>query len=264
MSQSWRLIPMIQANGAQQMAIDRWLLDQHCRGEQPPILRFYTWEPVALSLGYHQRDYPERWQELQYRGAPIAIVRRPTGGRAVLHQGDLTYAVIASGLSPRRRESYEQICEFLIQGWRSLEVELNYGNAGRGYMQNPNCFGTATAADLVTENGAKFIGSAQLHKDGAVLQHGSMRLRGDRELFEQVFGEPTVLPELPSNLNEAKITAALVNSAAQCFNAEFTIAPLSPIENSAIDASIRLSSNSVGPKAPDIAGFDSGSSSIGG
>jgi lipoate---protein ligase len=253
MPQSWRLIPLMQADGAQQMAIDRWLLDQHCRGEQPSILRFYTWAPVALSLGYHQRDYPEYWHHLSYNSQPIDIVKRPTGGRAVLHQGDLTYAVITSGLSPRRRESYEQICQFLIQGWRSLGLELSYGNAGRGYIQNPNCFGTATAADLVTENGAKLIGSAQLHQDGAVLQHGSMRLQGDRELFEQVFGEPTILPQFPAalraelggelgrelgnGLDHEKIIAALIDSAQQCFGAELTIAPLTEVEQAAIERS---------------------------
>ena len=214
------------------MAIDRWLVQQHIRGAHPPTLRFYTWEPVALSLGYHQKQYSEQWNRLRWNNQAIDLIRRPTGGRAVLHQGDLTYAVVTSGLSQKRRESYEQICQFLIQGWRSLGVELRYGGAGRGYIHNPNCFGTATAADLVTTDGAKFIGSAQLHKDGAILQHGSIRLNQDAKLFEQIFGEASLMPELPKNLTQdyAVIIDALTQAAQEGFDAEFSINPLTQQE----------------------------------
>lgn len=103
------------------MAIDEWLLKQHLSGH-PPSLRFYTWLPSAISLGYHQRKYPEDWQNLIWKGKAIDLVRRPTGGRAVLHHGDLTYAVVTSGFSGSRMEAYKNICEFLIQGWRNLEI----------------------------------------------------------------------------------------------------------------------------------------------
>jgi lipoate---protein ligase len=234
MPQPWRLIPPITASGAQQMAIDRWLLDRHCQGEHPPTLRFYDWEPVAISLGYHQKQYPAQWETLQWDDCPIELVKRPTGGRAVLHQGDLTYAIITSGLSAKRRESYEQICRFLIQGWQALGVELHYGDAGRGYIQNPNCFGTATAADLVMSDGAKFIGSAQLHQSGAILQHGSMRLAQDADLFEQVFGERSPMPQLPQHLTQPAIIQALTDAAAACFDAALTIAPLTQEERAQI------------------------------
>ena len=104
------------------MAIDEWLLKQHQSGYLP-TLRFYTWSPSAISLGYHQRKYPEDWQSLTWKGEEIDLVRRPTGGRAVLHYGDLTYAVVTSGLSGSRIEAYKKICEFLIQGWQNLGVE---------------------------------------------------------------------------------------------------------------------------------------------
>ncbi len=148
------------------MAIDTWLFEQYCEGSQPPILRFYTWEPAAISLGYHQSRYPAEWQDLRWQGRLLDIVRRPSGGRAVLHQGDLTYAVITSGMG-NRMQAYRSICEFLIQGWRSLNVSLDYGQPGRGYIHNPNCFGTATAADLVTPGGTKLIGSAQQRRGTA-------------------------------------------------------------------------------------------------
>lgn len=217
--QVWRLIPFLEASGSVQMAIDRWLLQQHLLENSPSTLRFYTWSPPAISLGYHQKTYPEHWENLTWKGQRLDLVRRPTGGRAVLHQGDLTYTVVTSGLVGNRLENYQQICEFLIQGWKAIAIQLNYGTVGRGYIHNPNCFGTATGADLVLPDGTKLIGSAQLRKGGAVLQHGSMRLQPDAELFAQVFGAESFQPVcLPSSLTVEKIMTALINAARDCFD----------------------------------------------
>ena len=235
----WRLIPLLDAPGWVQMAIDSWLLKQHYLGLHPPTLRFYTWSPPAISLGYHQSIYPEHWQHLTYRGAPVELVRRPTGGRAVLHQGDLTYAVVTSGLSGSRIQAYQTICQFLIQGWRSLGVELHYGSTGRGYIHNPSCFGTATGADLVLADGAKIIGSAQHRRGGAILQHGSIRLEPDAALFNQVFsGESLNSFQLPiAQRGEALIqtvSEALIAAAVSCFGIVLDVQPLSPSEWEAI------------------------------
>jgi lipoate---protein ligase len=217
------------------MAIDRWLLEQHSTGKHPPTLRFYTWSPSAISLGYHQRQYPQHWQNLTWQGKKLDLVRRPTGGRAVLHQGDLTYAVVTSGLIGNRVQVYQKICKFLIQGWRSLGVELRYGTAGRGYIHNPNCFGTATGADLVTLDNAKLIGSAQLRRGGVILQHGSMRLQQDAELFAEVFGaESFTNVQLPRNLGIEKIIEALIKAAINCFDIQLEMQPLSEEEWKAI------------------------------
>lgn len=227
------------------MALDAWLFHQHCQGLHPPTLRFYTWAPAAISLGYHQRQWPQAWQEITWQGVPLELVPRPTGGRAVLHQGDLTYAVITSGLPGNRMQAYQSICEFLIQGWRSLGVELHYGEAGRGYIHNPNCFGTATVADLVLPSGAKFIGSAQLRRGAAILQHGSMRLEPNAMLFSQVFGPDALqLPELPLSLRgESLIEAvieALVAALQQCFGVHLETQPLSAAEWQAVMAQAEL------------------------
>lgn len=231
---SWRLISLTEGTGAEQMAIDSWLLDQHMKGLQPPSLRFYTWSRPTISLGYHQRQFPDRWNKMQWHGRPVDLVRRPTGGRAVLHQGDLTYALITSGLKGSRREVYRQLCQFLIEGWSRLGVALSFGEAGRGYIHNPNCFGTATAADLVMANGYKLIGSAQVYRSGCVLQHGSIRLRPDAALFEQVFGEKVLLPELPESVRSPaslqNITAALTTAATKCLNAKFEAQALTPAD----------------------------------
>ncbi|MBW4450957.1 MAG: lipoate--protein ligase family protein [Spirirestis rafaelensis WJT71-NPBG6] len=228
--QVWRLIPLLSAPGQVQMAIDCWLLEQHLSGH-PPSLRFYSWSPPAISLGYHQRQYPAYWQDVVWQGHKVDLVRRPTGGRAVLHQGDLTYAVVTSGLNGSRVQMYEKICQFLIQGWRSLGVELHYGTAGRGYIHNPNCFGTATSADLVTVDNCKLIGSAQLRRGSAILQHGSIRLQPNAELFATVFGaESFSYVQLPQNLNVETIIAALLAAAIDCFNIQLVLQPLSEDE----------------------------------
>jgi lipoate-protein ligase A len=220
------------------MALDRWLLEQHQQHQHPPTLRFYTWHPTAISLGYHQRQIPAHWQNLTWNDRPLEIVRRPSGGRAVLHQGDLTYAVITSGIAGTRMQAYQTICEFLIRGWKAIGVELHYGTAGRGYIHNPNCFGTATAADLVLPNGGKLIGSAQLRRGNAILQHGSMRLQPDPVLFEQVFGEPMEAIDLPFSLNESdlqqKVMNALIIAACNTFDIQFVTQPLTDLEWEAI------------------------------
>ena len=236
----WRLIPLLSASGAVQMAVDEWLLEQHLAGKHPPTLRFYIWQPVAISLGYHQRRWPEFWQQLSFGGMPVELVRRPSGGRAVLHQGDLTYAVVASGFAGSRIKAYQTVCEFLIQGWRVLGLELHYGDAGKGYIHNPNCFGTATGADLVAPDGCKLIGSAQLRRGDAILQHGSMRLRPDVELFSHVFGEKLIPAQLPpfeggDDFIETVIEA-LSAAACRCFGMDLEVRPLSEEEWSSIKA----------------------------
>ncbi len=232
----WRLIPLLAASGRVQMAIDRWLLEQYLLGLHPPTLRFYTWSPVAISLGYHQSSFPTHWQQITWNNEPVDLVRRPTGGRAVLHQGDLTYAAIASGFKGSRMQVYQQVCEFLIRGWQSLGVELQYGNAGRGYIHNPNCFGTATGADLVLPDGNKLIGSAQLKRGNAVLQHGSMRLAPDKELFTKVFGEEVFQPINLPLIEPVAVIEALTAAARNRFNIQLEVQPLSSVEWEAISS----------------------------
>lgn len=229
-SKTWRLIPPIEVSGEIQMAIDSWLLEKHRQGEHPPTLRFYTWNPSAISLGYHQKESPKHWQKYD-----LDIVRRPTGGNAVLHQGDLTYAVVTSSKKGKRLEVYQQICQFLIEGWRSLGVELHYGNATKEYINNPNCFATATHADLITAIGEKAIGSAQLRRGRFILQHGSMMLSTRKDLFTEIFAAdaPSNLLDLitaPEDRRLATIVTALTQAARNCFQVELAEQPLSKIE----------------------------------
>lgn len=225
--ETWRFIPWIEASGKVQMAMDKWLLQQHQQKNHPPTLRFYSWSPAAISLGYHQHRYPENWHNLTWEGIPLELVRRPTGGRAVLHQGDLTYMVVTSGIKGTSLEVYQKICEIVRQGWRSLGIELNYGTAGRGYIHNPNCFGTATGADLVTPTGEKLIGSAMFKQGEAILQHGSMALSPNPELFTQVFG---IQAPKGINLPKEAVIEAICDAATHYFAIELVNQPLSTAE----------------------------------
>ena len=89
LAQSWRLIPYWDGPGHIQMTMDDWLLRQFVQGLGKPTLRFYGWQPAAISLGYFQKSYPEHWPTLTWEDQLLSIVRRPSGGRAVLHGADV-------------------------------------------------------------------------------------------------------------------------------------------------------------------------------
>lgn len=226
MLKTWRLIPPIHASGTIQMAIDEWLLEQHRLGHGPPCLRFYTWNPVAISLGYHQRQYPQAWHHLQWNGHKVDLVRRPSGGRAVLHQGDLTYSIITSGYQGRRRDIYADLCRFLIEGWKRLGISLILGADTLNYQRSASCFDTTTAADLVMNNGYKLIGSAQLYREHCILQHGSMRLKPEPDLVQQVFGQRISSPNSLSQIQTTTIIEALTNAIEDIGNIKLEQQPL--------------------------------------
>lgn len=218
------------------MAIDQWLFDQCHQHNHPPTLRFYTWTPAAISLGRNQLAWPQHWQDLTWQGCPIDVVRRPTGGRAVLHEGDLTYGIILRHPHRNRRQAYEDLCQFLIQGWQELGYNLSFGKPRRNYTHKANCFAIATNADLVIDNGIKLIGSAQAWQGQTVLQHGSMRISPSPELTNQVFGQTTPEQDIANlQIPEEEIISALMEAAKACFEATFICEPLSPQELKAIE-----------------------------
>ncbi len=188
-----RWIPPLGLSGCWQMAIDEWLLDR--AGREPvaeaaaplAVLRFYTWSRPTLSLGFHQRRLHPRWIELARRGE-LQLVRRPSGGRAVLHASELTYALVWPQAPARRREAYRAACAWLQQGFTDLGLPLQFG-ADPVDPLHPSCFAASTAADLVHHGGGKRIGSAQLWRRGVLLQHGSILLRPDAALWRRVLDE---------------------------------------------------------------------------
>lgn len=194
MPPSLRWLPPCTLPGAWQMAIDAWLLEQIGRGARSgPLLRFYHWSQPTLSLGKHQRAIDDHWLHLAQQGH-IALVRRPTGGSAVLHGGDLTYALLWPNPPRQRREAYRLCCRWLQEAFAAMGQPLEFGDSPARADQ-PNCFASSTAADLVHPGGLKRIGSAQMWRGRSLLQHGSVLLEPDGVLWPAVFGEPS--PELP-------------------------------------------------------------------
>jgi lipoate-protein ligase A len=194
-----RWIPPLRLGGAWQMAIDSWLLDRAVQAPSPAqgaLLRLYHWQRPTLSLGFHQQRIPAHWRELADAGA-IDLVRRPSGGRAVLHAGDLTYALVWPQASLRRREAYALACNWLRQAFNELGQPLRFGRQAP-CRERSSCFATSTAADLVQADGSKRIGSAQLWRRGCLLQHGSILLSPPAALWQELFGhDPPALAPLP-------------------------------------------------------------------
>ena len=206
-----RLLPTQRADGHTQMALDAWLL-KRCNG---PALRFYRWDGPWLSLGRHQRHWPDHWNDLARCGR-LSLVRRPSGGRAVLHAGGLTYALIWPDAPRQRQQAYRQACQWLVDGFTGLGLPLQFGSDPAG-AEASNCFASATVADLVDASGVKRVGSAQRWQHGRLLQHGEILLDPPSELWEEVFGEPAPAAA-PAQINRLELDQQLRQSLIQAWH----------------------------------------------
>lgn len=189
----WRLIRSGALPGAMNMALDDALLHAVAIGASPPVLRLYRWQPAALTLGYAQ--LADAGVDLDAcRAAGIDVVRRPTGGRAVLHDHEVTYSVIAptGGLfGTTVTESYRVIAGVLHGALRSFELpaELVPGRP-RGQQGRAVCF-TAPAQYELLIDGCKVAGCAQKRRGSAFLQHGSIPLDLNLALLQQIMPAAT-------------------------------------------------------------------------
>jgi len=179
---NWRLLITHPAHGAWNMAVDESILEHIGRDESVPTLRLYAWDPPCLSLGHAQPFSDVAVDHLKQHG--WEVVRRATGGRAILHTDELTYSVIAPLNEPRVEgsvlESYNRLAQALLLAVQTLEipVEMKEGKASESGTPNPVCFEVPSTYEI-TVNGKKLIGSAQARKKEGVLQHGSLPLTGD-------------------------------------------------------------------------------------
>jgi lipoate-protein ligase A len=220
----WNILDTGAATGSYNMAHDLELLERHAAGElDRPILRFYSWAPPAVSVGRHQR--PESFLDLDAcRELGIDVVRRPTGGGAILHEHEVTFSVIAR---------YEFLgCSSVIavfrllggaiaEGLRVLGIEARLVERPEApaalFRNQPLCFAVKAACDIEVD-GRKLVGCAQLRRDGAVLQQNSLPLRIDREKCRRVFQgkEPNDCTDIESVLSRtvcpSDVIAALTDS----------------------------------------------------
>ncbi len=179
---TWRLLMSPPLDGATNMAIDEAMAEAAAAGEAPPTLRFYRWVPPCLSLGRNQPLAEVDRAACAVRG--YDVVRRPTGGRSILHTDELTYSVTGPAGEPRLAggvlDAYLRLAEALQLGLErlGLPVEKAPGSTRTGPDVSAACFEVPSAYEI-TVAGKKLIGSAQSRRQGWVLQHGSLPLYGD-------------------------------------------------------------------------------------
>lgn len=179
----WRLLVQREpARGAWNMAVDEAISRAVAVGEAPATLRFYAWAPPCVSLGRHQSL--TALDTARCRGLGYEIVRRPTGGRAILHTDEFTYSVIAPADEPAVQglvlDSYLRLSRGLVAGLAKLGIaaEPAPGTNRAGPNASAACFEVPSAYELVA-GGKKLLGSAQNRRAKVVLQHGSLPLFGD-------------------------------------------------------------------------------------
>jgi lipoyl(octanoyl) transferase len=196
----WRFIDSGNSSPSFNMALDEALLDWHSEGKIPPVIRFYGWEPAALSIGYFQKVEKEIDLEA-VKAHGLGFVRRPTGGRGVLHEHELTYSVIVSEDHPEMpktvTEAYRVISEGILKGFHQLGLEAYFAvpktDEERSALKNPRsavCFDAPSWYELVVE-GRKVAGSAQTRQKGVILQHGAILLDLDEDKLFSLFKYPS-------------------------------------------------------------------------
>lgn len=182
-TETWNFINTGSKDPYFNMAMDEALLNFVSRGEIDPVIRFYTWDPATLSIGYFQRLTKEiDIDKVEEKG--YGLVRRQTGGRGVLHDKELTYSVIVLESHPDMpstvTEAYRVISEGLLEGFKHLGFDASFAiprsKEERAKLKQPRsavCFDAPSWYELVVE-GRKIAGSAQVRQKGVILQHGSL------------------------------------------------------------------------------------------
>ncbi len=206
-------------SGKENMQKDADLLETAIKAKAvEPVFRLYGWSPACVSLGRNQKDDFLDYGQLSALG--LEVVRRLTGGRALLHDNEITYSVICpASYLPHGGNvagSYKDICQILINKFAEIGIELTLGAEKGVHTKFDYCMLVSTGADLCW-NGKKLIGSAQFRKEGYILQHGSILYDFDKELLGKIFKEPvstdeiTCIKEINPSLTKSDIVELLSN-----------------------------------------------------
>ncbi|MFB6465841.1 biotin/lipoate A/B protein ligase family protein [Cytobacillus sp. Hz8] len=197
--EKWLFIDSGHCSPFYNMALDEALLDWHSHGDIPPVIRFYGWNPATLSIGYFQKAE----KEINFDAVKehqLGFVRRPTGGRGVLHEHELTYSVIVTEDHPDMpktvTEAYKVISEGILRGFQNLGLAAYFSiprtDQEKEALKSPRsavCFDAPSWYELVVE-GRKVAGSAQTRQKGVILQHGSILLDLDEDKLFSLFKYP--------------------------------------------------------------------------
>ncbi len=193
----WRILPFQVLDAFNNMAIDEAVLRGADSGCSPPTLRFYGWNPSAVSLGYFQ-DYEKEVNSEACLALGIDIVRRPTGGKAVLHENEITYSVVASRDNPLFPDTilgtYKVISSCLAGALATLGINASIAEdtplKNRSDGLHSFCFSDPSRFELLA-SGRKICGSAQIRARKAFLQHGSLLLGFDpQKTARALFRDP--------------------------------------------------------------------------
>lgn len=196
MTNEWYFVNSGPCDPAYNMALDEALLHWHSEGLIPPVIRFYEWNPATLSVGYFQKAKRDLdFDQIHKLG--LGFVRRPTGGRAVLHEHELTYSIIVSEQYPNMpktvTEAYRVLSEGLLKGFQNLGLDAYFSvpetAEEKDALAKPKsavCFDAPSWYELVVE-GKKVAGSAQTRQEGVILQHGAILIDLDQEKLLSVF-----------------------------------------------------------------------------
>lgn len=242
----FKLVGYARLEGEVNMDLDRKLLAACEADPEYGFLRFYTWTRPTLSMG---RLEPEDAVDRARAGRDgVAIVRRPTGGRVVLHGDDLTYTVVVpKPVDARLQKTYNLISEILVDGLSSMGavLDIERGKTGRSRMVQRPCFASVSRHE-VTHAGRKVVGSAQRVGERAVLQHGSIPLGhgylrvvdymnvspGDRERLRDEMEAATSCLEavLGRRVEPRRVAGALSEAFRQRFGCEFEPLALEDVE----------------------------------
>ena len=212
-------IPFKINNGIQNMQIDSDLLDNAIRNQQTePIFRLYGWLPACVSLGRNQKsDFVDN---KLLKSLNIDCVRRLTGGRASLHDNEITYSYVCPVSTLNHGEnvtqSYKEISQILIDAFKKLDIDLDFGGVKKLQGHKDYCMLVSTGADLCWNN-RKLIGSAQFREESYILQHGSILYDYDKDLLEEIFKEKVdtssivSVKEINPNITKQDIVELLSN-----------------------------------------------------
>ncbi|MEW6624684.1 MAG: biotin/lipoate A/B protein ligase family protein [Bacillota bacterium] len=245
----WRILDTDYMDGFANMAVDEAILQQNIEGKSPPTIRFYRWNPPTVTLGYFQ-DYEKEMLPQVCSDMGIQIVRRLTGGRAILHQHELTYSVVANEkeqqVSGSIIESYLKISKALVKGLKYYGVEVEMAARPSKEKTSAACFDAPSWYEIVWQ-GRKLVGSAQTRRQGYLLQHGSIPFRFELDLLFELLNIASfeVKERLKRNFikkavgleeitgqtaNYGKLSAALAQGFADVFGVELIWGELTPDE----------------------------------
>lgn len=195
MNDTWGLLQSGSHDAAINMALDESLLLWHSRGEIPPTLRFYYWSKPTLSVGHFQKvDRGIDLDGIMRHGCQL--VRRLTGGSAVLHDHELTYSVVVSEkkpyISPSIRMAYYELSKGIMAGFQQLGIHAEYSIPEEQFKQERSevCFERPSDYEMLVD-GKKISGHAQTRKQGVLLQHGSIPLTIDKDMMFDLFKFPS-------------------------------------------------------------------------